>query len=81
MPNFRVGKMTPEDLRVAFEFEILEGWNPRCDEVSALLCADATESVMGWVDDKPVACISVIKHGSSFAFIGMCVVLCRAVLF
>lgn len=47
-----------------------EGWNPGLDDATPFLAADTGAFLMGWLDDRPVTCISVTRYGTGFGFLG-----------
>lgn len=67
--------MTAADLRLALDWAAAEGWNPGLDDAPAFHAADPGGFLMGWIDDAPVAAVSVVRHDPGFAFLGL--YLCR----
>jgi Acetyltransferase (GNAT) domain/Acetyltransferase (GNAT) family len=68
--------MTLADLELALDWAAAEGWNPGLDDAAAFHLADPDGFLMGFLDGEPVACISVVNYGDSFAFLGLYI--CRA---
>lgn len=66
--------MEPEDLARALEWAAREGWNPGLDDEKAFYTADASGFYMGWLGERPVSSISVVKYGTGFAFLGLYIV-------
>jgi hypothetical protein len=63
--------MSRADLEHALEWAAEEGWNPGLDDAEAFLAADPQGFLMGWLDDEPIACISVVAYGQSYGFLGL----------
>jgi len=72
----------PSEIRTARQAEVklmaqwaaAEGWNPGLADAVCFLAADAGGFLMGYVDDEPVSCISVVKYGENFGFLGFYIV-------
>jgi hypothetical protein len=47
-----------------------EGWNPGNTDAQAFFAMDPGAFLIGRLDGKPVACISVVKYGVRFGFLG-----------
>ncbi|WP_239112451.1 GNAT family N-acetyltransferase [Halomicronema sp. CCY15110] len=62
--------MTREDLDLAINWAAAEGWNPGLHDADCFYAADPSGFFMGWLDDEPIAAISVVKYGASFGFLG-----------
>jgi hypothetical protein len=63
--------MDRADLDRAFAWAAAEGWNPGLDDGEPFLAADAEGFLMGWLDDEPIACISVVAQGEAYGFLGL----------
>jgi GNAT superfamily N-acetyltransferase len=72
--SFDIRLMSRADLDVALGWAREEGWNPGLDDAGAFYAQDPTGFFMGWLDDEPIACISVVKYGDVFAFLGLYIV-------
>ncbi|TCL65121.1 GNAT family N-acetyltransferase [Rhizobium sp. BK251] len=66
--------MRPGELELALEWARQEGWNPGLDDAHAFHAADPSGFLVGTIGEVPVACISVVKYGDSFAFVGLYIV-------
>lgn len=66
--------MRREDLDLALAWARDEGWNPGLNDADAFFAADATGFLMGWLEEQPIGCISVVKYGTDFAFLGLYIV-------
>lgn len=47
-----------------------EGWNPGNTDAHAFFAADPGAFLIGRLDGEPVTCISVVKYGQGFGFLG-----------
>jgi GNAT superfamily N-acetyltransferase len=72
--NFVIRTMTPGDLDTVIEWAAAEGWNPGRWDRDAFLAADPEGFLIGLLDDRPIASISVVKYGSTFGFLGLYIV-------
>ncbi|MFC5068846.1 GNAT family N-acetyltransferase [Flaviflagellibacter deserti] len=70
MSDLNIRTMTPADLDMAIEWAAREGWNPGLDDAEAFLAADPGGFLVGEVDGRPVTCISAVRYGESFGFVG-----------
>jgi GNAT superfamily N-acetyltransferase len=66
--------MLRTDLDIALSWAREEGWNPGLDDAAAFHAADPTGFLMGFSGGAPVSCISVVKYGDRFAFLGLYIV-------
>lgn len=72
--NLTIRPMTRADLEVALGWARDEGWNPGLDDAGAFFAQDPSGFLMGWLGTVPIGCISVVKYGSDFAFLGLYIV-------
>jgi len=70
--HFRTMKRGEVDLAV--DWAASEGWNPGLDDAACFHAADPDGFLIGLVGDDPVAVISVVRYGASFAFLGFYIV-------
>lgn len=73
--SFTIRPMTRPELDLAISWAAIEGWNPGLHDADSFYAADPGGFLLGLLDDVPVACISVVKYGSTFAFLGFYIVL------
>jgi hypothetical protein len=66
--------MGRQDLDLAVEWAAREGWNPGLSDAECFLAADPGGFFMGCVGAEPVACISVVRYGDAFGFLGFYIV-------
>jgi GNAT superfamily N-acetyltransferase len=72
--SYDIRPMNRRDLEIALGWAREEGWNPGLDDAGAFHAADPTGFLMGFVDGSPASCISVVKYGDGFAFLGLYIV-------
>ncbi len=68
MFEIRVG--SAEDVARMSAWADDEGWNPGNTDVLAFHATDPAAFLIGRLDGKPVACISVVRYGAKFGFLG-----------
>jgi GNAT superfamily N-acetyltransferase len=66
--------MSRADLEAALGWARDEGWNPGLDDVGPFFAQDPSGFLMGWLGTVRVGCISVVKYGADFAFLGLYIV-------
>lgn len=66
--------MSRADLEVALGWARDEGWNPGLDDVGPFHAQDPSGFLMGWLGTVRIGCISVVKYGTGFAFLGLYIV-------
>lgn len=71
MTALAIHPMSRADLERALDWAAEEGWNPGLDDAEAFFAADPQGFLMGWLDDEPVASISVVAYGQSYGFLGL----------
>lgn len=76
MPNsvITIKRMTIAELKIAIEWAAQEGWNPGLNDAEAYYSADPNGYLMGYLNDQPMACISVVKYDAQFGFLGFYIV-------
>ena len=67
---FSVRIMSAADLDLAVGWAADEGWNPGLDDAGIFRAADPNGFLMGLVDGEPATCISVVRYGEGFGFLG-----------
>ena len=65
---------TAAEFETAVEWAAAEGWNPGLDDTPAFHAVDPDGFFMGFVDDRPVSSISVVRYGGAFGFLGFYIV-------
>ncbi|MEO1209576.1 MAG: GNAT family N-acetyltransferase [Cyanobacteria bacterium J06638_20] len=74
MPNYAIRTMTRHELDLAVRWAAAEGWNPGQHDAGSFYATDPSGFLMGWLDNEPIASISVVKYGESFGFLGFYIV-------
>ena len=69
--TFAVRTMRAGELELALEWARQEGWNPGVDDAPAFWEADPSGFLIGAIGEVPVGCISVVRYGETFAFLGL----------
>lgn len=59
-----------ETEQIMLEWADSEGWNPGLYDSESFYSADPHGFFIGFLDEKPVSCISVVKYNPGFAFLG-----------
>jgi ribosomal protein S18 acetylase RimI-like enzyme len=72
--TFGVAHLQGDEVRLAVDWAAAEGWNPGQNDASCFAAADPTGFFVGTLNDEPVATISVVKYGATFAFLGLYIV-------
>ena len=66
----QIRPMSGADLATAIGWAAAEGWNPGLADAGPFRAEDPGGFLMGWLGDRPVASISVIRYGAGFGFLG-----------
>jgi len=66
--------MTKSDLDLTISWAATEGWNPGLHDRDTFYNTDPQGFFMGFLDDKPISCISAVSYGKDFGFIGLYIV-------
>lgn len=73
-PALAIRVMGRADLDRAADWAAAEGWNPGLSDATAFQAADPFGFLMGFRTDprgdEPAACISVVRYGAGFGFLG-----------
>lgn len=72
--RLRIVNLTGDAVALHVDWAAAEGWNPGLHDAGCFAAADATGFFAGMLDDEPVAVISVVKYGATFAFLGLYIV-------
>ena len=68
--SFEINVAGAEDVARMAEWAADEGWNPGNTDALAFHAADPGGFLIGRLDGRPVACISVVRYGPGFGFLG-----------
>jgi ribosomal protein S18 acetylase RimI-like enzyme len=72
--SFVVRKMAEADLALALEWAAAEGWNPGLHDAHCFYAADPQGFFVGERDGVPIGCVSAVRYGSGFGFLGLYIV-------
>ncbi|WP_405786313.1 GNAT family N-acetyltransferase [Streptomyces sp. NBC_01367] len=70
MTGFEIVGASAADMRLIRDWADEEGWNPGDSDRFAFAVADPEGFLIGRLDGEPVACISAVRYGGGFGFIG-----------
>ncbi|GGZ72181.1 GNAT family N-acetyltransferase [Streptomyces subrutilus] len=68
--GFEIARAGAADLERMRDWAEEEGWNPGDSDRFAFAAADPEGFLIGRLDGEPVACISAVRYGTGFGFIG-----------
>jgi hypothetical protein len=69
-PETIIRALTLAEMRIPVEWAAAEGWNPGLNDADAFHAADPEGFLAAFVDGEPAACISVVRSGAGFGFLG-----------
>jgi GNAT superfamily N-acetyltransferase len=75
---FDIRVMSALDLARALDWAAAEGWNPGLGDARAFQIADPQGFLVGLLDGEPVGCVSVVRYGADFGFLGFYITTPRA---
>ncbi|MER5928814.1 GNAT family N-acetyltransferase [Streptomyces sp. NPDC002054] len=70
MTGFEIAGASAADMALFRDWSDDEGWNPGDTDRFAFAVADPEGFLVGRLDGEPVACISAVRYGAGFGFIG-----------
>ncbi|MCX5379984.1 GNAT family N-acetyltransferase [Streptomyces sp. NBC_00091] len=70
MTGFEITGASAADMELLRTWADMEGWNPGDSDRFAFAVADPDGFLVGRRDGEPVACISAVRYGAGFGFIG-----------
>lgn len=68
--SFEIAVGSADDVQRMAQWADAEGWNPGKTDAHAFFAADPGGFLIGRLDGEPQACISVVKYGAGFGFLG-----------
>jgi ribosomal protein S18 acetylase RimI-like enzyme len=68
--TFDIAAASADDVQRMAQWAADEGWDPGNTDALAFFCTDPGGFLMGYVDGQPQVCISVVKYGQTFGFLG-----------
>jgi ribosomal protein S18 acetylase RimI-like enzyme len=72
--SFVLRRMTEADLALALEWAAAEGWNPGLHDAHCFYAADPQGFFVAELDGAPIGCVSAVRYGSGFGFLGLYIV-------
>jgi hypothetical protein len=72
--QYTIRAMSRPEVEFAVDWAASEGWNPGLYDARCFYAADPEGFLIGLLGDEPVACISVVKYGAFFGFLGFYIV-------
>ena len=70
----RIRTLRPDEVAQTIELAVREGWNPGLHDAACFAAADPEGFIGAEVDGRLVGCISAVRYGSGFGFIGLYIV-------
>lgn len=70
MTGFEITGASAADMELIRDWADEEGWNPGDSDRFAFAVADPEGFLVGRLDGEPVACVSAVRYGAGFGFIG-----------
>jgi GNAT superfamily N-acetyltransferase len=74
MTGFEIAGASAADMELLRDWAGAEGWNPGDSDRFAFAVADPEGFLVGRLGGEPVACVSAVRYGDSFGFIGFYIV-------
>jgi GNAT superfamily N-acetyltransferase len=74
MNDLRIRTMRPDEISIAVDWAAAEGWNPGLADAACFATVDPGGFLIGELDGAPVATVSCVNYGASFAFLGFYIV-------
>lgn len=72
--GYRIRVMSRAELDLAVDWARAEGWNPGLYDAGAFHAVDPAGFLVGLLDGRPVASLSVMRYPGSFGFLGFYIV-------
>ncbi|WGR74502.1 MULTISPECIES: GNAT family N-acetyltransferase [unclassified Bradyrhizobium] len=74
MSDLQIRNMRPGETSLAVDWAAAEGWNPGLADAACFAVPDAQGFFLGEIDGEPVATVSCVNYGETFAFLGFYIV-------
>jgi GNAT superfamily N-acetyltransferase len=74
LQDFRVRRMTADEVGLIRDWAAAERWNPGTHDGPAFFAADPDGFFVGLDGDTPVSCVSCVRYGEGFGFLGQYIV-------
>lgn len=73
--HYLIRKASKDEVeKIVLDWAAKEGWNPGLHDGSTFYNTDPLGFFIGFLDNEPISCISVVTYDSSFAFLGFYIV-------
>src|SRR5215470_2305609 len=74
MNDLCIRTMRPDEISIAIDLAAAEGWNPGLADADCFAAVSRDGFFIGELDGTPVATVSCVNYGASFAFLGLYIV-------
>ncbi|MEN8649598.1 GNAT family N-acetyltransferase [Streptomyces sp. 21So2-11] len=74
MPTFDITVASADDMGLLRDWADAEGWNPGHADGPAFFATDPQGFLIGRLDGEPAGCISVVRYGAAFGFLGFYII-------
>ncbi|WP_216825429.1 GNAT family N-acetyltransferase [Kiloniella sp. EL199] len=72
--HFEIRLAKEDEIQFLCDLAAGEGWNPGLRDIECFYQADKTGFFIGLLNDEPIACISAVKYGADYGFVGFYIV-------
>lgn len=72
--EYTIRRMQRAELDFAVELAAQEGWNPGLHDANCFYAVDPNGFLIGFLDNEPISCISVVKYPDNYSFLGFYIV-------
>lgn len=66
--------MSEDEMPLAVDWAAAEGWNPGLHDAQCFWAADRQGFLVGIKDGQPIGCISAVRYGTAYGFLGFYIV-------
>lgn len=74
MDKFQIRKMKADEVQIAIDWALKEGWNPGLNDAKCFYQADPEGFFIAFLNDEPIATGSAVVYDANFAFCGLYIV-------
>jgi ribosomal protein S18 acetylase RimI-like enzyme len=74
MSDLQIRNLRPEEIAIAVDWAVAEGWNPGLSDAACFAIPDAKGFFVGEIDGEQVATVSCVNYDDRFAFLGFYIV-------
>jgi GNAT superfamily N-acetyltransferase len=72
--GYTIRKASRREWDIAVDWAAREGWNPGLHDADSFYASDPDGFLPGFLDDEPIASISVVRYNTEFGFLGFYIV-------